>query len=386
MEDSTEMSGAECRAYWVSVLDRIARPVLEALAERELRARMPVEARSGVADRAEYTHFEAVARTLVGIAPWLELPPDDTSEGALRATYRGLVAAGLRAALTPASPDYLNFHRGQQPLVEMGFLGQSVLRAPNVLNADMDARTRADLIAALRAGRDRRPSYSNWLLFAATAEVALRALGADWDPMRVDYALRQHEAWYKGDGVYGDGPAFHWDYYNSFVIQPMLVEIVRELGDAKGWESFREPVLSRARRWAAVQERLISPEGTYPPLGRSLAYRFGAFQSLAQAALLGLLPDEVTPGAVREALTAVIRRQVEAPGTFDAGGWLRIGFCGAQPGIGEGYISTGSLYLCTAVLLPLGLPADAPFWSEPAADWTAKRLWSGRDGPIDHAL
>ena len=33
--------------------------------------------------------------------------------------------------------------------------------------------------------------------------------------MRIDYALRQHEQWYKGDGIYGDGPQFHFDYYNA---------------------------------------------------------------------------------------------------------------------------------------------------------------------------
>ncbi len=26
--------------------------------------------------------------------------------------------------------------------------------------------------------------------------------------MRIDYAVRQHEQWYKGDGTYGDGPDF----------------------------------------------------------------------------------------------------------------------------------------------------------------------------------
>jgi hypothetical protein len=30
--------------------------------------------------------------------------------------------------------------------------------------------------------------------------------------------LRQHEQWYRGDGIYGDGPEFDWDYYNSFVM------------------------------------------------------------------------------------------------------------------------------------------------------------------------
>ena len=43
----------------------------------------------------------------------------------------------------------------------------------------------------------------------------------------------------------------------------------------------------------------------------------------------------------------MIRRTLEAPDTFDKEGWLQIGFCGHQPGVGETYISTGSLYLCS---------------------------------------
>ena len=74
------------------------------------------------------------------------------------------------------------------------------------------------------------PGFNNWLLFSATVEAGLHALGAHWDRMRVDYALRQHEQWYKGDGAYGDGPDFHWDYYNSFVIQPMLLDVLDACG------------------------------------------------------------------------------------------------------------------------------------------------------------
>ena len=85
-------------------------------------------------------------------------------------------------------------------------------------------------------------------------------------------------------------------------------------------------------------------------------------------------------------MTAVIRRMMEAPGTFDKDGWLSIGFVGHQPFIGETYISTGSAYLCTAGLLPLGLPRDDPFWTLPPEDWTAKRLWGGGVAPIDHAI
>ena len=98
------------------------------------------------------------------------------------------------------------------------------------------------------------------------------------------------------------------------------------------------------------------------------------------------LPDNISPAQVRSALTAVIRRMIEASGTFDDRGWLTVGFCGHQPSVGERYISTGSAYLCSAALLPLGLPASDPFWSSPAQPWTGKKIWNGENVPIDHAL
>jgi hypothetical protein len=145
-------------------------------------------------------------------------------------------------------------------------------------------------------------------------------------------------------------------------------------------------VLRRAQRFAVHLEHLISPEATFPPLGRSLAYRTGALQLLAQLALKASLPKELKPGQVRSALTAVTDRMLHAAGTYDDNGWLRIGFCGNQSVIGENYISTGSLYLASAVFLPLGLAETQPFWSAPAEDWTARRLWSGKHAPIDRAL
>jgi hypothetical protein len=144
-------------------------------------------------------------------------------------------------------------------------------------------------------------------------------------------------------------------------------------------------VLARARRYAAVQERLISPEGTFPVMGRSSAYRFGALQHLATLALMRELPPEARPAAVRCALTTVIRRMIEAPGTFDERGWLQVGAVGHQPSIREGYISTGSLYLCLTGLAHLGLPPGDPFWTAPDEAWTQKRIWSGQDVPPDHA-
>jgi len=354
---------------------------------------MPVEALAEmVSDRREYTHLEATGRLLAGIAPWLELGASSSQESRgdearLQQKYSGLARRALDAATDPKSRDYMNFSKGGQPLVDAAFLAQALLRAPKELWAKLDARTQSNVITALKATRVIKPGFNNWLMFSAMIEAALASMGQQWDQVRVDYAVRQHEQWYKGDGTYGDGPDFHWDYYNSFVIQPMLIDVLGVVTkQTNAWNEIHEKVRARARRYAVIQERMISPEGTFPAIGRSITYRFGVFHLLGQLALMRQLPSELKPAQVRSAVTAVIRRMIEAPGTFDKDGWLTIGFCGHQPSLGERYISTGSLYLCAVGLLPLGLPATDEFWSGADLDWSAKRIWSGQDMPADHAF
>lgn len=370
------------RAYWLATLSRIAEPVLTACANKQLKACMPVE--SNGSDRAAFTHLEALGRLLAGLAPWLEKPLQDAQEEQTRQRYAELARFALDAATDPASPDYCNFSISFQPIVDAAFLAHALLRAPTELWARLDARVRRQLIEALKLTRTRKPYANNWLLFAALIEAALYRLGeSSWDPMRIDYALKQHEQWYLGDGLYGDGADFHFDFYNSFVIHPMLIDIIETVDDQyPDWGELKERVIKRAQRYAAILERLISPEGTFPIVGRSIAYRFGVFHLLAQMALRQELPAGIAPAQVRCALTAVMRRMLEMPGTFDAQGWLTVGFCGHQPELGESYISTGSLYLCSAVFLPLGLPPDNPFW-QGAADWTARKAWSGQPTLID---
>ena len=378
----------EARDYWTQLASRLAEPVLGALADGALRRTMPVELSAAAKpERREYAHLEAVGRLLAGISPWLELGDDGTEEGKRRARYAELARRGLRHATDPASPDFLNFATGRQPLVDAAFLAQAILRAPRALWTSLDATTQRQLADAFRATRPIQPGQNNWLLFSAMIEAALCRMGESWERSRVDYALRQHEQWYKGDGAYGDGPSFHWDYYNSFVIHPMLVDVLAAVGSATDqWHALEADVRKRARRYAAVQERFIGPDGAFPPIGRSLAYRCGAFHLLAQAALRRDLPDGVSPAQVRGALSAVIHRTMDVAGTFDERGWLTVGFAGHQPRIGEGYISSGSSYLCAVALLPLGLPPADVFWTAPSADWASRALWAGRDLPPDHAL
>ncbi|NJD10118.1 MAG: DUF2264 domain-containing protein [Gemmatimonadetes bacterium] len=375
------------RAYWVATLTRMVRPVLTNLAAGQLRARMPVEVKPGAESRADVAHLEAFGRTMAGLAPWLALGPDNTAEGRTRAEYIELARTALVNAVYPRSPDYMNWNRGTQPLVDAAFLAHALVRAPAVLCEGLDTATHRNLVEALQATRVIVPYYSNWLLFSAMVEVALLRLDAQWDATRVDLVIRRLEEWYVGDGTYGDGPEYHWDYYNSFVIQPFLLDILGAVRERQArYGELYQRQLEIARRYATVQERLIAPDGTFPVIGRSLAYRFGAFQLLAQVALMDALPEALPPAQVRTALTAVIRRVMAAPDTYDRDGWLRIGLSGSQPDIAEAYISTGSLYLATTVFLPLGLPAGAPFWTGAPRRWTAQRAWSGEAVPADHAL
>ena len=375
------------REYMVETMLKIADPVLKNLAKDKLKVNMPVERSPGAwDDRTHVTYLEAFGRLYSGMAPWLELGADDTKEGKLRKKYIDLVIQCLENATDPDADDFMNFNKDAQPLVDAAFLAQGLLRSPTQVWDKLDEETQQSTIKALKSPRVITPYYSNWLLFSGMVEAALEKFDKSGDMLRIDYGLNKHKEWYLGDGMYGDGPDFHWDYYNSFVIQPFLLDIHQTLQETgKGKDRDFKLVKDRATRYAGIQERLIGPEGTYPPIGRSLAYRFGAFQLLSHVALRKELPEGVQPAQVREALYTMVKRQIQAPGTFDENGWLKVGLYGAQNNIGEGYISTGSLYLCSEVFLILGLPENAALWSDPYVAWTQKKIWSGETISIDHA-
>ncbi len=121
-------AAADDRGFWVGVMRRLADPVLSHLSEGTLKASMPVEQAEGT-DRRGVTHLEALGRLVAGLAPWIDLAPDDTAEGRLRADYAARTRRAIARAVDPASPDFLNFTRERQPLVDAAFLAQGILRA-----------------------------------------------------------------------------------------------------------------------------------------------------------------------------------------------------------------------------------------------------------------
>ncbi|RYF85804.1 MAG: DUF2264 domain-containing protein, partial [Chitinophagaceae bacterium] len=303
-----QVTGVDDRAFWVKTMNKMTSPVIFNLAKGTLRQNMPLElAPDYYLPVQQVTYLEAVGRTVAGIAPWLALPDDDSEEGKIRRQLRTALLSGLRNAVDPSSPDYLNFRTESQPLVDAAFLAHGFLRAPKALWEPLDSQTKKRFIEEFKSLRTRKAGYSNWLLFAGITEGFLLKIGEQYDPARIDYAIRKINEWYVGDGWYSDGPRFSMDYYNSFVIQPMLVDLLQVMVEKKlASQGEYEQAVKRMVRHAEFLERIISSEGTYPVFGRSITYRTGAFQALAQVALMEKLPGHIQPAQVRCALTKVM--------------------------------------------------------------------------------
>jgi len=373
------------RQIWLDTALKIIDPVWNALEKGELKKELPLEFHN---ERAEFAPLEAFGRSALGIAPWLELEDiTDSEEKKLQSEYRQRFIKCLDNATNPQSPDYMLFDRGGQPLVDTAFLAQALYRMKNFIQKNLPDEVKQNTIKAFVDSRKITAFNCNWIFFTAMVEAGLYILGADYDMTRVLYALRTFRGWYKGDGMYGDGEMFHFDYYNSFVIQPMYVDLVTLLEKEHPEIEFMKPeVIKHAKRYSAILERLIAPDGSYPVVGRSISYRFGVFHMLAQSALIKELPEEVKDTSVRCGLTAVIKRVTASANLFDSKGFLRPGVCGYQPELAEEYINIGSLYLCSTVFLPLGLNESDSFWSGADTEWTGLAVWSEHEISIDHAV
>lgn len=375
------------RQFWLAEMDKMCRPVMSALAHDSLRIVMPqvtsVRA-DNKAQRIQVQYLEVLGRVLSGIAPWLQNEGGSAEEIALRNQYRQWAITGISNALDSTKKDYMRFDLGGQQLVDASFLAAAFIRAP-WLWENLNPTDKDRMVAALKGTRRYKPVFSNWLLFSAMTEAFFCKYGFEWDPMRVDYALQQLEQWYVGDGMYKDGTSYAFDYYNSYVIHPYLAAIVDVIGKkTNAYKGMFGKINKRNERFAVIQERLINADGTFPATGRSIIYRGAAFHHLADAALRQKLPEQLKPAQVRGALTAVIRKTLESPSTYEKG-WLTLGLYGSQPDLADVYNNQGSPYLCTSIFLPLGLPASDPFWADAPVKWSSQKIWSGEDFHNDHA-
>ena len=376
----------EDRIFWVSTLQKIAFPVINNLARGSLRKVMPFESNSS--DGQEFSYLGSFARVFNGIAPWLELGADNSDEGQIRKKYIVLTIEAIKNAVNPNNNDYIFVVEPKQSLVEVALFAQGLLRSKNQiwLNLPMDVQAR--LIRELKNTRIIAPYENHWLLFTAMIEAALLEFTGECDKERLTYGVAKfRDEFYMGDAIYSDGEDYEAGYFNSLVIHPMLNDILAvmrkyELSDGE----FLDVQYMRSSRLASQLERVISPEGTYPLLGKSLAYRCGVFHLLAQASLLKILPRNINPAQVRSALTQVLKKQFYNNQNFDTGGWLICGLNGSQKEMCEKNINTGTIYACCAIFLPLGLSPTDTFWNTPFAEWSSLKAWNGHQIQFDQSI
>ena len=380
------------REYWCSLAYKMAQPVLENMARGELQKNMKTEFSPSFDNRdRRVVYMETFGRLMAGIAPWLTLPDDDTAEGRQRRQLREWALAAYKNAVDPDSPDYLLWRKEGQTLVDAAYLAESFIRGYDALWQPLDEQTKQRYIDEFTRLRRVDPPYTNWLLFSSTIESFLAKIGAQQDNFRINTAIRKVEEWYVGDGWYADGQGtFAFDYYTSYVFHGMYLETLQNMIDAGsgGWginyKKFRERALKRAQKFSIILERFISPEGTFPVIGRSTPYRMAAMQPLALMAWYQTLPEDLSNGQVRAALTKVLHRMFDHQENFNEAGYLTIGFCGSQPETADWYTNNGSLYMCSLAFMPLGLPATHAFWTDAPQPWTQVKAWGGQPFPKDH--
>lgn len=381
------------REYWCSQAYKMAQPVLENMARGELQKNMQLEVSPNWDGRnKKVAYMEAFGRLMAGIAPWLTLPDDDTPEGVQRKQLREWALAAYKNAVDPQSPDYLAWRGHGQALVDAAYVAESFIRGYDALWVPLDEVTKKRYLEEFHQLRRVEPPYTNWFLFSSTIESFLaKAFGTkEYDDFRVMMPIRKVEEWYVGDGWYADGPVFAFDYYTSYVFHAMYLETLKNMIDANQrgtrleYQKYYDRALKRAQKFAIILERFISPEGTFPVIGRSTPYRLAALQPLALMAWYQKLPGDLSNGQVRAALTQVMHRMFDQQNNYNEGGYLTIGFCGSQPGTADWYTNNGSLYMTSLSFMPLGLPADHDFWTCEAQPWTQVKAWGGQPFPKDH--
>ena len=381
------------RAFMAGLLQKMAEPVLSNMANGTLQKHFALELSPTWDGRdRRVAYLECFARLMAGAAPWLALSATDTAEGRTRRRLQQLALQSYANAVDPASPDYLAWKGGGQALVDSAYFTNALMRAPGVLWDPLDSVTKGRIVAEIKALRRIDPPYINWLLFAAMNEAWLLSIGEEHDPMRLNGAIRKINEWYVGDGWIKDGDAFHFDYYGAFVMHPMMVEILEVLARFKApfWNAkpaeLHAQALKRMQRYSEHLERFVSPEGSFPPIGRSLTYRTAAFQPLALLAWRKQLPASLPEGQVRAAMHAVHKAIWSDPGNFTRDGYLTIGFVGHQPQLGDWYSNNGSMYIASASFLPLGLPETDSYWTAPAQAWTQKKAFAGQPFAKDYPV
>lgn len=379
------------RKYWVDLLDKITSPILSRLCVGNLKKEMNADYSPtwDISRDKESAYMEAFGRLILGVAPFISLEDDlNLEEKFIQKKIKDQTMQCLENCITPSHPDCFYWDtKSKQILVDSAYMAQAFLIAPKTLWEPLSKDIKKKYIINFKKISNITPVKNNWVLFSAILETFFMFVGEQFQENKIKRSTFQIKKWYVGDGWYSDGDIFCFDHYNGYVIHPMLVDILKVNSKIKKeYNEDYELAYKRMQRYGVIQERLISPEGTFPIIGRSSTYRMGAFQPLAKLALDEKIPEKINPAQVRSALTCVFKN-IFIKKSFREDGFLNLGLVGdKQSDLSDNYTNTGSLYITCLAFLPLGLKPSSNFWSDPFEPWTQLKAWSGEKISRDYSI
>ena len=105
------------REVWVDIMYQMAAPVMKNMAEGKLQQVMDTTGGNKNLELSptwdnrdkKVAYMEAFGRLLAGVAPWLNLPDDDSPESAMRKHLREWTRKAIINAVNPDSPDRLGW-------------------------------------------------------------------------------------------------------------------------------------------------------------------------------------------------------------------------------------------------------------------------------------
>jgi hypothetical protein len=334
------------RDYWESIFAKIITPVIEGFKKNDFKKTFLQNTEYSLLiennRNKDWAFMELFARTLVSIAPIEK--------------YLNNAVEMVENVFNPEHSNYIIWIKGSdrknahQSMVEGAYLCQSFLISPKLWD---NINRKKEVLETLKRISELEPCKNNWILFESLILLFLKKNGIiTKKTAKVKDKLNNFEKWYRGDSWYSDGDTFVMNYYNSFVIYPMLYEIYRILGNTKEIEK-------RIVIHADFLEKLISKNGEFPIFGRSSPYRMAAFNTLALAAYTGIINNH---GQIKNGLTKVIKRLFDSNHNFTDLGFLKLGVNGGQKEYANCYTNTGSLYITCIPFMLLGLSEEHPFW------------------------
>lgn len=223
-------------------------------------------------------------------------------------------------------------------------------------------------------------------IFQVFANFGLSKVGAPFSQERLNADLDHLDTFYLGEGWSRDGPpgVRQLDYYSgSFAIQisQLIYSKLANDVDPKRCEEYRD----RGRKFAVDFVHYFDNEGTVVtstplailtkitrrvgraiPFGRSMTYRFAMSAFWGALAFADVLPPApLSWGTIKGLLLRNLRYWSTQPAILSPSGILTLGFVYPSTYATENYNSPGSPYWAFLAFLPLAVPEDHPFWSDP---------------------